>query len=220
VVAGARPFLEKRGFSMRELTLTLLLVGVVVAVAVRLIDLRTKLLLVEKDASGLGGVLEVAVRSVSRDLEGAFRGGVALPEAIRPVEDNTSAEGITSYRDAAAGTVTVRTGTDQLRLRGVIRSSRLAVEPRREPDGASVPDRILRNASAGSLRAGPGREDRDGAKNLRSVIEHLGDPSRRSKRFFLVADSAGRYATALVNAWNPSPAHARTVEFFLAFTDT
>ncbi len=61
---------------MRELTLTLLLLGVVIVVAVRLIDLRTKLLVVEKDVPGLGGVLEVAVRSVSRDLEGAFRGGV------------------------------------------------------------------------------------------------------------------------------------------------
>ncbi|MGZ5429778.1 MAG: hypothetical protein ACXWEX_00085 [Thermoanaerobaculia bacterium] len=203
---------------MRELTLTLLLVGVVIVVAVRLIDLRTKLLVVEKDAPGLGGVLEVAVRSVSRDLEGAFRGGVALSEAIRPVEDNTSAEGVTSYRDAG-GTVAVRTGTDQLRLRGVIRSSRLAVEPRREPDGASVPDRILRNASSVPLRAGPPPEDRDGAKNLQSVIEHLGDPARRSKRFFFVADSAGRYAVALVNAWNPSPAPARTLEFLLDFTD-
>ena len=203
---------------MRELTLTLLLLGVVIAVAVRLIDLRTKLLVVEKDAPGLGGVLEVAVRSLSRDLEGAFHGGVALPEAIRPVEDNTGAEGVTSYRDAG-GAVAVRTGTDQLRLRGVIRSSRLGVEPRREPDGAGVPEGILRNASSVPLRAGPLREDRDGAKSLQSVIEHLGDPARRSKRFFLAADSAGRYAVALVNAWNPSPAPARNLEFLLDFTD-
>jgi hypothetical protein len=217
VVAGARPFLKERGFSMRELTLTLLLVGVVIVVAVRLIDLRTKLLVVEKDAPGLGGVLEVAVRSVSRDVDGAFRGGVALPEAIRLVEDNTSAGGVTSYRDAG-GPVAVRAGTDQLHLRGVIRSHRLTVEPRR--DGASVPDRILRNASSVPLRAGPASEDRDGAKNLQSVIEHLGDPARRSKRFFLVADSAGRYAVALVNAWNPSPAPARALEFLLDFTDS
>jgi hypothetical protein len=209
-------FVRPRGFSLWELGLTLLLVAVVIVAAVRLIDLRTKLLVVEKDAPGPGGILEAAVRSISRDLEGAFRGGVALPEAIRPVEDNTSAEGVTSYRDAG-GTVAVRAGTDQLRLRGVIRSSRLAVEPHREKDGASVPDRILRNASAVSLRAGPPREDRDGAKNLQSVIEHLGDPSRRSKRFFLVADSAGRYAVALVNAWNPAP--ARALEFLLDFTD-
>ncbi len=210
--------MRPRGFSLWELGLTLLLLGVVIVAAVRFIDLRTKLLVVEKDAPGLGGALEVAVRSVSHDLEGAFRGGVALPEAIRPVEDNTSAEGVTSYRDAG-GAVAVRTGTDQLRLRGVIRSSRLAVEPRREKDGASVPDRILRNASSVPLRAGPPREDRDGAKSLQSVIEHLGDPSRRSKRFFLVADSAGRYAVALVNAWNRAPAPARTLEFLLDFTD-
>jgi hypothetical protein len=204
---------------MRELTLTLLLVGAVIVVAVRLIDLRTKLLIVEKDAPGPGGVLDVAVRSVSRDLEGAFRGGVALDEAIRPVEDNTSAGGVTSYRDAAGGIVAVRTGTDQLRLRGVIRSSRLAIERRREKDGASIPERILKNASSVPLRAGPAREDRDGEKNLQSVIEHLGDPSLRSKRFFFMADSAGRCAVALVNAWNPAPPPARSLDFLLDFTD-
>ena len=201
---------------MRELALTLLLLGVIVVVAVRLIDLRTKLLVVEKDLPGPAGVLEVAVRSVSRDVEGAVRGGAALPEAIRPVEDNTGAEGVTSYREAG-GTVAVRAGTDQLRLRGVIRSPRLAVEPQ-EKDGASIPDRILSNAASVALRAGPPHGDRDGAKSLQSVIEHLGDPSRL-KRFFLVADGAGRFAVALVHAWSPAPAPARALEFLLDFTD-
>ena len=163
MVAGARPFLEERGFSLRELGLTLLLVAVVIVVAVRLIDLRTKLLVVEKDAPGLGGVLEVAVRSVSRDVEGAVRGGVALPEAIRPIEDNTSAEGVTFYRDAG-GAVAVRAGTDQLRLRGVIRSPRLVVEPRREPDGASVPDRILERLLFGVSSGGPAARGRGTAR--------------------------------------------------------
>ena len=198
---------------MRELTLTLLLLGVVIVVAVRLIDLRTKLLVVEKDVPGLEGVLEAAVRSVSRDLEGAFRGGVPLPEAVRPVEDNAGAEGVTSYR-GAGGTIAVRTGTDQLRLRGVIRSPRLAVE-----DGAGVPDRILRNASSVAVRAGPPRDDRDGAKSLQAVIEHLGAPAPGVKRFFLVADSAGRYAVALVKKWNASPGPGRTLEFLLDFSD-
>ncbi len=217
MVAGARPFLRERGFSLRELTLTLLLVGAVIVVAVRLIDLRTKLLVVEKDAPGLAGVLDVAERSISRDMEGAFRGGFALPDAISSAEDNTSATGITSYRDAG-GTVAVRMGTDQLRLRGVIRSPRLAVEPQ-GGDGTSVRDRILRNASSVPLQAGTPPEDRDAAKNLQSVIEHLGDPSLRSKRFFLVTDSAGRYAVSVVRAWNSPPGPARTMEFLLDFTD-
>lgn len=203
---------------MRELTLTLLLVGVVIVVAVRLIDLRTKLLVVEKDAPGLGGALEIALRSVSRDVEGALRGGVTLPEAIRPVQDNTSAEGVTSYR-TEAGAVAVRTGTDQLHLRGVIRSSRLVVEPRQEPDGTSARNLVLSNASAVPLRAAPPRGDPDGAKSLQSVIERLGNPSLRSKRFFLVADSAGRTAVALVRTWKPSEAPARALEFLLDFTD-
>ena len=203
---------------MRELTLTLLLLGVIIAVAVRLIDLRTKLLVVDRDLPGPGGVLEVAVRAVSRDVGGAFRGGAALPEAIRPVEDNTPAEGVTSYRESG-GTVAVRPGTDQLRLRGVIRSPLLAVEPRREEDGASVHDRILSNAASVAIRAGAPGESRDDGKTLQSVVERLGDPSTRAKRFFLVADGAGGYAVARVTSWREAAAPARTLEFLLDFTD-
>ena len=203
---------------MRELTLTLLLLGVVIIVAVRLIDLRTKLLVVEKDAPGPGGVLDVAVRSISRDLENAVHGGVSLPGAVRPVEDNTSAAGVTSYRDSAGVAVAVRPGTDQLRLRGVIRSPRLDVES--PLDGTGVPDRILKNASSVPLRAGPPAGDRDAARSLQSVIEHLGDPARRSKRFFLVFDSSGRHAAALVKSWSRAPASGRTLEFLLDFTDS
>jgi hypothetical protein len=204
---------------MRELALTLLLVGVVIAVAVRLIDLRTKLLAVEKDEPGLGGVLEVAVRSLSRDLDVAGRGGVALGEAVRPVEDNTGVEGVIRTRDAAGETVVIRAGTDQLGLRGVIRSARLVLGTSRGPDGTSVADRIRRDASSVLLQAGVPRSDRDRAEKLKSVIERLSGPARRSKRFFLVADSSGRYAIARVRSWNPSPGPEQGLEFLLDFAD-
>ena len=68
--------MRPRGFSLRELGLTLLLLAVVIVAAVRLIDLRTKLLVVEKDDPGLGSVLEAAARALSRDVMEAGRGGV------------------------------------------------------------------------------------------------------------------------------------------------
>jgi len=219
VIAASRSFSRERGFSVRELTLTLLLLAVVIAIAVRLIDLRTKLLAVEKDDPGLGGVLDVAVRSLSRDLEGAVRGGVAPGEAVRPVEDNTGAEGVIRTRDAAGETVAIRAGTDQIGLRGVIRSPLLALGTSRGPDGTSVADRIRRDASSVLLRAGVPRSDRDGAKKLQSVIERLSGPARRGKRFFLAADSSGRYAIARVRAWNPSPEQEPGLEFLLDFAD-
>jgi hypothetical protein len=51
------------------------------------------------------------------------------------------------------------------------------------------------------------------------VIERLGDPARREKRFFLLSDSSGRHAVALVKTWNPAPAPARALELLLDFTD-
>lgn len=189
----------------------------VIVIAVRLIDLRTKLLAVEKDEPGLGGVLEVAVRSLSRDLAGAARGGATLGEAVRPAEDNTGAEGV--IRAAAGETVVVRAGTDQLGLRGVIRSAPLVLGTSREPDGSSVADRIRRDASSVLLRARVQRSDREGAGKLQSAIELLSGPARRGKRFFLAADSSGRYAIARVRTWNPSPDRGQGLEFLLDFAD-
>ncbi len=217
--AGPRSFSRERGFSTRELTLTLLLLAVVIVIAVRLIDLRTKLLVVEKDDPGLGGVLEVAVRSLSRDVQAAGRGGVPLGDAVRPVEDNTGVEAVLRARDTAGETVVVRPGTDQLGLRGVIRTALLVLGTSREPDGTRVADRILKDPSSVLLRAGVPRSDRDRAKKLQSVIERLSAPARRGKRFFLVADSSRRYAVARVRAWNPSPDPEQSLEFLLDFAD-
>ncbi|HEX5855585.1 MAG TPA: hypothetical protein VFZ57_08190 [Thermoanaerobaculia bacterium] len=219
MIAASRSFPGERGFSVRELTLTLLLLAAVVAIAVRLIDLRTRLLVVEKDEAGLGGVLEVAVRSLSRDLDAAGRGGAAPGEAVRPAEDNTGAEAVLRAGDAAGTAVAVRAGTDQLGLRGVIRSPLLVLGTSLEPDGTSAADRIRRDASAVLVRAGAPGSDHDGAKKLQSVIERLSGPARRGKRFFLAADSSGRYAVARVRAWSPPPDKEQGLELLLDFAD-
>lgn len=208
---------------MRELALTLLLLSVVVVVAVRLIDLRTKLLGVEKDDPGPGGVLAGAARSVSRDVEAASHGGAAPEDRVRPVADDTGraeAKGVDRYADAAGQAVLVRPGTDQLGLRGVIRSPLLAARP---PSGAGAPpfgERVRRDPSAVDLRCEAPASDRKGAAALDAVLERLGAPTARQKRFFLVADAAGRYAVARLSGFNLSKDPPRALDVRLDFTDS
>ncbi|HEY5278001.1 MAG TPA: hypothetical protein VIK38_15950, partial [Coriobacteriia bacterium] len=217
--------MRPRGFSLRELGLTLLLLAVVIVAAVRLIDLRTKLLVVEKDATGLGSVLEAAARALSRDVMEAGRGGVPPGEAVRPVADNTNAEGGASYPDLSGNPVVVRAGTDQLGLRGVMRTPLLAVRLSRgaggDGGGESVRDRIRADASSVWLRAGPlsASEGPGRADEPRAVAERLGAATARAKRFFLVADREGRSAVALVREWNRPLEAGAALEIRLDFTD-
>src|SRR5512140_328623 len=177
-----------RGFSLRELGLTLLLLAVVIVAAVRLIDLRTKLLVVEKDDPGLGSVLEAAARALSRDVTEADRGA--------------------RYEDASGAAVVVRAGTDQLGLRGVLRTPLLAVRLSRGTGGGgeSALERIPADASSVWFRlASPsGSGDAKHADEPRAVAGRLEAATRRAKRFFLVADRAGRSAVALVREWRGS----------------
>jgi hypothetical protein len=217
------PFVRPRGFSLRELGLTLLLLAVVIVAAVRLIDLRTKLLVVEKDDPGLGSVLEAAARALSRDVMEADRGGIPRGEAVRPVADNTNAETGVSYEDALGASVVVRAGTDQLGLRGVLRTPLLAVRLSRGTGGPgeSALDRIPADASSVWFRLASlsGTGDAKRADEPRAVAERLEAATRRAKRFFLVADRAGRSAVALVREWSRSKEADAALEIRLDFTD-
>lgn len=208
---------------MRELGLTLLLLAVVIVATVRLIDLRTKLLVVEKDDPGLGSLLEAAARALSRDVKEAGRGGVPPGEAVRPVADNTNPERGVSYEDVTGAPVVVRAGTDQFGLRGVLRTPFLAVRLSRGAGGGgeSADDRIPTDGSSVWLSAGPlsGNESPSRADEPRAVAERLGAATRRAKRFFLVADREGRSAVALVREWRRSRETGSALEIRLDFTD-
>lgn len=206
--------MRPRGFSHRELGLTLLLLAIVIVVALRLIDLRTKLLVVEKDDPGLGGVLETAARSLSRDVMEAGRGGVAPSEALRLVADNTKAEDGASYKDVSGASVAVRAGTDQLGVRGVMRTPLLAVRlSRGRADASSV---WLRAGPLSGISGNAGPRTGD---EPRAVAEMLGAATRRAKRFFMVADREGRSAVGLVREWNRAGEAGAALEIRLDFTD-
>lgn len=215
--AGSGPCGRPRGFSLRELGLTLFLLAVVIAAALWFIDLRTKLLVVEKDESRLGSALEAAARSLSRDVREAGRGGVPPGEAVRVVADNTAGEGA-SYLDASGVPVAVRAGTDQLGLRGVLRTPLLAVRLSR---GANASGRIPSDASSVWLVASPlvGSDGSGNEDGPRAVVERLETANRRAKRFFLVSDREGRSAVARVAEWRRSDEGRSAVEFRLDFAD-
>ena len=220
MIAGSGAYVRPRGFSHRELGLTLLLLAIVIVVALRLIDLRTKLLVVEKDDPGLGGVLETAARSLSRDVMGAGRGGVAPSEALRLVADNTKSEEGASYRDVSGDPVVVRAGTDQLGIRGVMRTPLLAVRLSRGGTGGRIPGDAasvwLRAGSLSGISRGSGTGPED---EPRAVAEVLGAATRRAKRFFLVEDREGRSAVGLVREWNRAGEDGAALEIRLDFTD-
>lgn len=218
MIAGSGPCGRPRGFSLRELGLTLLLLAVVIVAALRFIDLRTKLLVVEKDESSLGSVLETAARSLSRDVREAGRGGVPPGEAVRLVADNTAAGESTSYLDVSGAPVAVRAGTDQLGLRGVLRTPLLAVRLSRSADAGG---RIPADASSVWLGAGPliGSDGKGNADEPRAAVERLETATRRAKRFFLVADREGRSAVARVAEWRRSGEDRSALEIRLDFAD-
>ena len=219
--AGRGSNLGPRGFSLWELGLTLLLLAVVIVAAVRLIDLRTRLLVVEKDDAGLGSVLDAAARALSRDVLEAGRGGVPPGEAVRPVSDNTKEDDGASYADVSGAAVVVRAGTDQLGLRGVIRTPVLAVRLSRGDGGDSLADRIGVDASSIWIRAAA-RSDGEGsggADEPRALLERLEAATGRAKRFFVVADREGRAAVAFVREWNRSGEAGSALEIRLDFTD-
>ncbi len=212
-----------RGFSLRELGLTLLLLAVVIVVALRLIDLRTKLLVVEKDQSGLEGVLDVAVRALSRDVGEAARGGVARRFAVRPVADNAEAEGSSSYLDLSGARLAVRPGTDQIGLRGAMRTALVALRFR-ETAGTSgaVPGAAGAGASAPvwfrvSALLSPGANGK--SDTVRGIADLLDAKTARAKRFFLVTGPEGRSTVGVVRDWRRVPGSVDALELRLDFGD-
>ncbi len=177
------------GFSLSELLLTLVALGLVVWLALRIVDRGTRIPADAPAGSGPDAVLDAAIRSIAKDVRAATAGGLPVREAVRPVADNTRPPSPSSYRTAAGGSVTVRPGTDQLGLKGVIRSPLLALDPR--PSGASdsMSDRIRSRPTDVPVHA-------PSADPVGAVRARLAETA--AKTFFLVRDAAGRWAVGRV----------------------
>ncbi len=199
------------GFSLAELLLTLLVLGLVAWAVLRLVDRRTRVAAPEAPVSGIGAVLDTSLRALVRDVQAAGRGGLAAGEAIRPVEDNTTSAGRYLYRTPLAGVVVVRNGTDQLGLRGVIRTPLVALEARDGASGELLSERVRAHPEAAAIRLPAG-------KDIGTIRARLSEAAPPRKAFFLLRDAAGHWAVARVASAPDGPAGG-PLDLVLDFTD-
>lgn len=191
------------GFSLAELLLTLLALGLVVWLVLRVVDRGTRIPGADVAGTGPDAVLEAAFRTLLRDVRAAGTGGLPANDAFRPVADNTSAGAPSSYRTLQGGIVTVRPGTDQMGLRGVIRTSLLRLEERGLAAGAPL--------SEVPVRALP-------ARGLGGVRARVAEVSAPAKIFFLVQGVGRSRAVARIVSVAPAGADG-PLDLVLDFAD-
>jgi hypothetical protein len=199
------------GFSLAELLLTLALLALAVWVVLRIVDRGTRIRDAAPPMTGPDVVLDAAFRMVRKDVHAAGTGGLTARDAFRPVADNTPAAGRAAYRSVRGGTVAVRPGTDQLGLRGVIRSPLVPLEPRVPGTDEPVSTRMRARPDAVPVRAPAGA-------GTAAARAHLAEVSASGKAFFLVGDAAGRWAVARVASSAPGPGEG-PLDLVLDFTD-
>lgn len=179
------------GFSLAELLVTLAVLGLAAWLVLRLVERRTRVAAPEGAASRTASVGEASLRAIVNDVRAAGTGGLSAADAFRPVEDNTTSAGRYLYRTAAGGTVVVRNGTDQLGLRGVIRSPLVALAPRDAVTDALLSDRVRARPDAAAVHLPAG-------KAAGAVRARLAEAAPPRKAFFLLRDAAGRWAVGRV----------------------
>src|SRR5204863_3024144 len=113
----------RRGFSLSELLATLVVLLLVGVGVLNLLSRSTKLDV--SAGSGLDAPLRAGAAALSRAIRGAGAGG--LPGPALTLVDNT-AEGA-AFTTPGGARVAVRAGTDQVRLRGVLETPVLLLDP-------------------------------------------------------------------------------------------
>ena len=126
-----------------------------------------------------------------KDVRGAAAGGLPLSDAVRPVADGTGPAGPAAYPAGGGGPVVVRPGTDQIGLRGAIRSPLVSLGARVPGTGEAVSDRLRSRPGEVPLHApeGPGVD---------AVRGRLSESGRAGTRLFFLRDTAGRWAVGRV----------------------
>lgn len=179
------------GFSLAELLLTLVALGLVAWLVLRIVDRGTRIRGETDVPMGPEAVLQTAFRMLLKDVRGAATGGLPLSDALRLVADQTGPAGPSAYPTAGGAPVAVRPGTDQIGLRGAIRSPLVSLEARVPGTGETVSDRLRSRPAEVPLRA-------PGASGLDAVRGRLSETAAAGKPLFFVRDTSGRWAVGRV----------------------
>ena len=199
------------GFSLTELLLTLALLALVAWVVLRIVDRGTRIRDAAPPLSGPEAVLDAAFRMLRKDVQAAGTGGLPAREAFRMVADNTASTDRSAYRTVRGEAVAVRPGTDQLGLRGVVRSPLVSLEPGVPGTDESVSSRMRARPDAVPVRA-------PAAAGTVAARARLAEVSASGKAFFLVRDAAGAWAVARVASSAPGAGEG-PLDVVLDFTD-
>lgn len=202
---------REAGFSLVELLVTLAALGLAVWIVLRVVDRGTRIGASSLPPTGPEAVLETAMRALRRDVAAAGTGGLDAREAFRPVADNVAAASRAAVLTAQGERVDVRPGTDELGLRGVIRSPLVALAPAGGGAGGTFAERLRADPRAVTIRA-------PGAPALAALRARLKDTAAGGKTFFLVRDASGRWAVARV-ASPPGETGDGPLDLVLDFSD-
>ena len=179
------------GFSLVELLLTLAALGLVVWVVLRIVDRGTRIRRESDVPLGPEAVLQTAFRLLRKDVRGAVSGGLPLGDAVRPVADQTGVAGPGAYVPDGGAAVAVRTGTDQLGLRGAIRSPLVRLDSRVPGTDESVAERVRSRPGEVPVRA-------PSAAGLDALRARLAEVPGDVHKLFFVRDEAGAWAVGRV----------------------
>ena len=151
--------------------------------------------------------LDLAARALTRDLSAAVSGRFPVGETIRPVGDNVALG--PSFQVPLGESVVVRPGTDEIGVRGILRSPGVGLEPldratRRPvsaPAGREGPGEIQARPASARLKLYSGRPPLASDADLAAVNARLGSRSLAGprKRFFVAGDAGGAFAVARVS---------------------
>lgn len=154
--------------------------------------------------------LDLAVRTLSRDLGRAASGPFPAIAAIRPVSNNTPPGH--SFVGLVGQVTEIRPGTDEIGLRGILRTPPLPLEPSDRATGQPFPlpagDPLagmptgsplsrLKIYASGRDGSKDGSKSESGLSQVEALLKSRPLSGTR-KRFFVVGREAGRYAVGRV----------------------
>jgi hypothetical protein len=196
----------RRGVSLPAFLATLVVLLLFLLVALEFVNRWTRIPAPAAPSPALRMTLDLAVRTLTRDLGAAASGRLPALEAIRPVADNTPAW--RAFTGAVGQTTEIRGGTDQIGLRGILRTTQLVLEPSDRATGRpfsspgkDAPGEILTRPASARVKVyegGPGgsRGRGGGEASFAEAAAILRSRSLAGARkwFFVAGDPAGRYA--------------------------
>lgn len=131
----------------------MLVMSLVLLAALRLVDRSTRVRPEAPVRFDLGVALDRCAEAVSRDFLYAGAGGLPAGEGLRARRDNTP--GLDSYPEASGDPVFVRLGTDQVSLRGILRSPILTLDAVERSSGRPF-SASVDTGSPGEIQRSPG----------------------------------------------------------------